>query len=312
MAVKLNWTNPADASKVTIYRALTPIKHNALPAPLAELGPTDVEYSDATAVRNTVYHYVVAVERSDGTVRMTQSQSHGYFPDTGHGPAGLLRGDFNEGYFGTISSAEFFSSATLAAAMKLVSPQVDSYFSWTNNTPIWDKFALDGKILLIPRTAIATTQPRNIYYCGFMYGTDDNGKYPSTSQVAALGLANQKRIVERDGYRYRVRTLRGSTKDTDQLVDISSPETPDLVNSEYSRTKGRMCRDQYIYPSGRPRWGMQVAAVTAANSSTGSLTTAVNTSNSFISRGIYSTVDGLGTGSASYTAPWAPVLELDL
>lgn len=312
MAVKLNWTNPADASKVTIYRALAPIKHNALPAPLAELGPTDVEYSDATAVRNTVYHYVVAVERSDGTVRMSQSQSHGYFPDTGLGPAGLLRGDFNEGYFGTISSAEFFNSGTLAAAMRLVSPQVDSYFSWANSAPVWDKFALDGKILLIPRTCIALVQPRHVYYTGFMYGTDDNGKYPSGSSIASLGIANQKRIVERDGYRYRVRTLRGSTKDTDQPVDISSPETPDLVNSEYCRTKGRMCRDQYSYSSGRPRWGMQAASVTTTNVSTGSLTTAVATNNSCITRGTNSTVDAFGSYSVSTSLPWAPVLELEL
>lgn len=312
MAVKLNWTNPADASKVTIYRALTPIKHNALPAPLAELGPTDVEYSDATAVRNKVYHYVVAVERSDGTVRMTQSRSHGYFPDTGHGPAGLIRGDFNEGYFGSITSAEFFSSATLGAAMKLVSPQVDSYFSWAGTSPVWDKFACDGKILFIPRASLALVQARYVYYCGFMYGTDDNGKYPTGSTIPALGVANQKRLVERDGYRYRVRTIRSSTKETDQLLDTAIPESADIIMSEYNRTKGRMFRDTYSYQSSRPRYGNMTAVLTSAATSTGTQTCNASGTTNVVTRGVVTAPDAVSTSGVTTQLPWCPVLELEL
>lgn len=312
MAVKLNWTNPADASKVTIYRALAPIKHNALPAPLAELGPTDVEYSDATAVRNTVYHYVVAVERSDGTVRMTQSQSHGYFPDTGHGPSKLIRGDYNEGYFGSVTAAEFFSSGTLAAAMKLVSPQVDSYFGWANSAPIWDKFALDGKILLIPRTCIALVQPRHVYYSGFMYGTDDNGKYPAGASIVGSGPANQKRIVERDGYRYRVRTIRTSSADTDKLVDISDAQVLDITQSEYARTKGRMFRDVYLSQNNPPRWGNQIGVYGQANTSTFTQTCNLATPNTAITRGYSSGPDNISTVGVTTAWPWCPVLELEL
>lgn len=312
MAVKLNWTNPAGASKVTIYRALSQIKHNALPAPFAELGADDVEYSDATAIRGMVYHYVVAVELTDGTVRMTQSQSHGYFPDTGHGPNALIRGDYNEGYFGSVTAAEFFSSATLAAAMKLVSPQVDSYFTWANNAPIWDKFALDGKILLIPRNAIALVQPRYVYNTGFMFGTDDNGKYPAGSTIPVLGVVNQKRIVERDGYRYRVRTIRGSTKETDQIVDIGNPETEDLYMSEYNRTKGRMFREQYAYLSGRPRWSNQVGTFTITNLSTCTQTCSSATVGNLMCRGLSAAPDNITSYSVTTQVPWCPVLELEM
>ena len=313
MAVKLNWTTPPDASKVTIYRALTKIKHSELPAPLTELAGTATSYSDATAIRNTVYHYVVAVEAADGTVRMSQSQSHGYFPETGHGPSALIRGDYNEGYFGSVTGTELFTGSTLGAAMRLVSPSVDSYFVWSNASPIWDKFAVDGKILFIPRTIIAMAQPRGVYYCGFMFGTDDNGKYPVGAGLAALGVANQKRVVERDGYRYRVRTIRCSTKDTDQLVDNGIPESPDIIGSEFNRTKGRMFRDQYLYMSSRPRWGNVVGSFTTnANNSTGTMTATSKDVNNVIARGVTSYPDALSLYPATTQLPWCPVLELEL
>lgn len=312
MAVKLNWTAPDNASKVTIYRALSKIQHNALPAPLTELDGTVTSYSDATAIRNTVYHYVVAVEAADGTVRMSQSQSHGYYPDTGHGPSKLIRGDYNEGYFGSISAAEFFSAISLGAAMKLVSSQVDSYFSWSNTAPVWDKFALDGKILLIPRTSIALVQPRHVYYSGFMYGTDDNGKYPTNSILPSYGAANQKRLVERDGYRYRVRTIRSSTKETDQIVDVGNPETEDLRMSEYNRTKGRMFRDQYSYQSSRPRYGNTAAVLTTTASSTGTQTCSSSATSGVVARGMVTAPDAATSQGVTTLLPWCPVLELEL
>lgn len=312
MAVKLNWTAPDNASKVTIYRALSKIQHNALPAPLTELDGTVTSYSDATAIRNTVYHYVVAVEAADGTVRMSQSQSHGYYPDTGHGPSKLIRGDYNEGYFGSATAAEFFSSGTLAAAMKLVSPQVDTYFTWANNAPIWDKFALDGKILLIPRTSIALVQPRHLYYTGFMYGTDDNGKYPAGASIAGVGVANQKRIVERDGYRYRVRTIRSSSADTDQLVDTSGAQVLDITQSEYGRTKGRMFRDSYLSQNNPPRWGNQIGVYGQANTSTFTQTCNLATTSTAIVRGYGSGPDHVTAIGVTAVWPWCPVLELEL
>lgn len=61
MAIKLNWT---DTNSIEdghrIYRSSSPMDPEALPAPLAEVGPGVTEYVDETALPNTTYYYRVA------------------------------------------------------------------------------------------------------------------------------------------------------------------------------------------------------------------------------------------------------------
>jgi hypothetical protein len=96
MSIRLNFTNPNNADSVVIYRATSPIDLNALPTALATLPGGSTTFSDVTAVRNTVYYYVIAsVKGSD--VLFTPNQQYGYFPDTGPGRRNCCAGTGTRG-----------------------------------------------------------------------------------------------------------------------------------------------------------------------------------------------------------------------
>ncbi|QSR34755.1 hypothetical protein CFI10_07055 [Marinobacterium iners] len=61
MAVELVWTDlNASEDGHRVYRSASPIQDDALPAPLAELGPDETGYVDTTAVVGEVYYYRVS------------------------------------------------------------------------------------------------------------------------------------------------------------------------------------------------------------------------------------------------------------
>lgn len=128
MSIRLTFTNPNNADSVKIYRDVNPIDLNALPAPLATLPGNATTFSDVTAVRNTVYYYVIASFKGSD-VLFTPNQQYGYFPDTGPGPSKLLRGNWNEGYFGTVSQTELFATQELCTALAYA-PTVTNYSAW--------------------------------------------------------------------------------------------------------------------------------------------------------------------------------------
>jgi len=60
MSVFLTWADPNSIEEGhRIYRSEAPIDPNALPAPLAELGPDATGYLDSTVAPSTTYYYRV-------------------------------------------------------------------------------------------------------------------------------------------------------------------------------------------------------------------------------------------------------------
>ncbi|MDC8804204.1 hypothetical protein PRZ61_12205 [Halomonas pacifica] len=59
--VRIAWTDPnADEEGHYVYRDTAPLDLEALPAPLASLGPDVTTYDDTTAASATTYYYAVA------------------------------------------------------------------------------------------------------------------------------------------------------------------------------------------------------------------------------------------------------------
>jgi hypothetical protein len=307
MAVRIDWANPNAADSVVVYRALTKIDIGNLPAPLATLAGDATFFSDATAVRNTVYNYVVAIHKGDD-VLFTQNQEYGYFPETGPGPTTLQKGTWREGYFGTVTQADLFASAELITALNL---------SWTANTAAaasnpWHKFILDGKILFIPQLSMAQTSLVAIYDAGLMYGTDDNGARPAgTGGMLSRNPVNQKRTVTKNNLTYLVRLPKASAAPTTELLTDFTANDPRWAEGEWNRTMGRMGYALSAITT-RSRLG-QLAPYTSNN---GNLTYVYT-------QHLYSNGAGIYFGNTGFDVPtqityngsyyaWRPVLELQL
>lgn len=302
MSIRLTFTNPNTADSVKIYRATAPISLDALPEPLATLPGDATTFSDVTAVRNTVYYYVIASFKGSD-VLFTPNQQYGYFPDTGPGPSRLLRGNWNEGYFGTVSQSELFAPGELCSALSF-SPSISSV------TSPWHKFIIDGKILFIPDQSFANSTWYELYNAGLVYGTDDNGAYP-TGLVSTP--KNQMKTVTKAGRSYIVRLLKGSTAPTTEYLTDFTTTDGRWVDGEYNRTMGRMGANAFTFCS-RSRLGNKIISSTTTSAGyTGVLTQHARMSGQVINFGGATGIDVpgyIGWTTASYS--WRPVLELKL
>lgn len=302
MSIRLTFTNPNSADSVKIYRATAPISLDALPEPLATLPGDATTFSDVTAVRNTVYYYVIASLKGED-VLFTPSQQYGYFPDTGPGPSRLLRGNWNEGYFGTVAQSELFAPAELCSALGF-SPVLSS------TTAPWHKFIIDGKILFIPDQSFANTHWYELYNAGLVYGTDDNGAYP-TGLVSTP--KNQMKTATKSGRTYIVRLLKGSTAPTTEYLTDYSTADGRWVDGEYNRTLGRIGTNAFTFCS-RSRLGNKVVNGTTSSAGyTGVLTQHARAAGTVVMFGAITGIDVPGTiGWTTQAYDWRPVLELKL
>jgi hypothetical protein len=297
MSIKLSWPdiNAAVADSIKVYRSTTPIDANSLPAPLATLAGTALEYEDTAVVRGTVYHYRVAAFKGSSMV-ISGNQIHGYFPNSGPGPQKLLRGDWQRGYFGRVPIADFLNAAD---AKTLCGLTVGSALSDTAMTH-WYKFIIDGKILFTPNCAAANgVFWRNIYDAGLMYGTDDAGSAPATSLTASA--TNQRKIVTAKGFNFLVYSPKASlTVPTNTYLAAN-----DVGGSDWFETVGRILLSP-TRADAKPRWDDQTAHAVAAPGA--------------LSQHLYSTTLVYGLSSDSAAAQnggvsnanygWYPIFEL--
>lgn len=231
MSIRLTFTNPNNADSVKIYRSEAKIDLAALPEPLATLPGNATTFSDVTAVRNKVYYYVISSIKGDD-VLFTPNQQYGYFPDTGPGPSKLLRGNWNEGYFGTCTQAELFGADELCTALAFSTSARNTGNAW-----VWHKFILDGKILFMPDLSIASTSWVNLYNAGLVYGVDGKGDTPTGMSINAV---NQKKQVTKNNRTYWVRLPKGSAAPTTEyLTDLTATDGR-WSEGEWNRTMGRM------------------------------------------------------------------------
>lgn len=307
MSIRIDWgTGNTDADSVKIYRATSPIDLANLPSALVTLPGSETSYIDATAARNKVYHYVIAITKGNDVV-LSQNKAYGYFPDTGPGPTTLIRGDWTEGYFGTLTAAEFYTAAELVSATGI---------NATANTSlnIWCKFALDGKVVFIPMQSVCTDASLSkVYLAGCVFGSDDNGNHPwKPNAIPGATATIQNKKVTKAGFTYAVRLPKGSTAPTNEYAASTMGETH--MNSEWFRTMGRVFLNSSLLTT-RPRCDDYLyIGGNSYNAHGYTLTQHYYNNAGYIVMFGNTAFDALATGNGYSTAGyyWRPILELVL
>lgn len=304
MSIRITFNNPNNPDSIKVYRSTSKIDLAALPDPIATLAGTETSFSDVTAARNTVYYYVIGSYKGDD-VLFTQNQQYGYFPDTGPGPSKLLRGNWNEGYFGTCSITELFAAQELCTALGYV-PNGAVNASTAN---FWHKFILDGKILFIPDFNLASDGWLYLYRAGLVFGVDGYGDRLSTFSG---GNYNQKKTVTKNNRTYLVRLPKGSSAPTSEALTDLTVADARWGEGEWNRTVGRLGCGTFNFCT-RSRLGNKAVYATNNTSYTAGLTQHMQSNGTPIQMFGVTASDVPSTvswGSNYYN--WRPVLELQL
>lgn len=130
-----------------------------------------------------------------------QLKSTGNYPNSGPGPKTLLVGDQLAGYFGVVNTNDLFTHSELIrlAFLKGTFPTLYS------GPEGWYKFFFNSKIIYLPVSPVGSNVTWNtLYNEGLVYGTDDNGKYPSSPAVNQLRILGRDTAAEGRFY-YRIR-----------------------------------------------------------------------------------------------------------
>lgn len=230
--------------------------------------------------------------------------------DTGLGPTTLLGSYQNPndpqkfaGYYGTMTAQTFFTGTQLAAAINLTTGIV------INDTTIWMKFILDGRILMVPQKPIRYNSFWNhLYAVGAVYGDDTTGTFPASTPVL------QGAKVTKGGYTYRVRLFRGYNQDPSARTTTNDHDI--THNSEWNRLMYNVCSSSTPSSQQGNKWASFTLADLGMNGSTGSINQVMETASDNTSVGLmrgFSSVDGCTYGNKSNVntnGGWRPVLEL--
>lgn len=211
MNIVLTWTNLNTGTFTTkVYRGTAPLDRANLTNPLVTLTAGESTWTDTTAVRGTQYYYVLESSNAndkESTINIPVQA----LPRRGPGPAEVKLGDYNLGWYGTLTATEFITSADLAAAVGLtVGPQA-------NSAPQWQKFARKGKTLYVPTVPLYYQLSwKMLYDLGLVFGVDGPGPYNAGADVP------QSKKVVINGETYRVRLMTGFS---DVLTEFPSSST---------------------------------------------------------------------------------------
>lgn len=120
----------------------------------------------------------------------------------GPGPQELQSGDWQSGYFGEVSAAEFYSGDRLALELGVTEGTLQ------NSEAGWLKFASKGKVLFIAKQSFMHSVTwDHLYARGIVYGVDGEGANPRGTPT------NQYTTVEHGGNRFIVRLMTGANAD---------------------------------------------------------------------------------------------------
>jgi len=222
--IKLQWKDRNFSEEQhRIYKSSTPMSLGMLPTPIATLGSNITEYIDYDVIEGNTYYYRISVVRGSDEAVSDELMMIAEEINNGPGPYELVAGDMTAGFFGEVPTSELISGADLAATIGLTAGT--SQFS---NEP-WLKFALDGDIIYVAKKPYRNNiHWENIYQSGAVYGTNDNGLYPSGAN--RLQDAN----ISVDGFSLYVTLLKGTNTDpaiyTDNGYDMDYTH-----NSEWNR-----------------------------------------------------------------------------
>lgn len=200
MPNKLVWKDRSSGHEgYRIYRSTSFIPENALPAALATVGPQTLEYTDNAVARNVPYHYRVGVFKGNEE-SLSPDRVLAFMPYTGPGPQKLLRGTWENGYFGALSLGELFDVDEFAAATGIVGLGTLRYFATR-----WLKFVYKGKILFFPDASfMISVKASALYQLGLAYGTDDQSLWVDFLKTN-YGIVPQNKKIQKGEEQFIVR-----------------------------------------------------------------------------------------------------------
>lgn len=210
-------------------------------------------------------------------------------PASGPGPAELLAGDENLGYYGELAAAELIDGETLADQIGL-SAGVPHHSDTT-----WFKFAFQGKTLFVPKVQLR-------------YGL-------SWEDINNAGAVKGEVEVTIGGQQFKVRLLKGVLDDTSP--NISSAQEDPLVThgSEWNELIYRVCSVTPDSQAG-PNWAEYTPEELLVGSSLGATNWCqeiTTDGTERVVRGADMSITDMRTHSASTATNsygWRPVLEL--
>ncbi|EBV8434085.1 hypothetical protein AVA65_07535 [Salmonella enterica subsp. enterica serovar Minnesota] len=156
MAVIIHWKPVTNADKIRVYQSKTrfEIADIAGNSAITMVEIPGTELSKAVTIpRNTVNWFVVSAVDAEGSELFGEVFPYGNFPNTGPGPETILRGNWDFGLFGELSTADFFTNQELGSGLLKAGATIDNV-SNGNKVTTWFKCIVNGKIIFIPNTYI--------------------------------------------------------------------------------------------------------------------------------------------------------------
>lgn len=319
MDLKILWQdiNTVNTS-IRIYRGDTPINKDSLPSPVATLGTGITTWTDPNAVRGKFYYYMFETYSTDDRV-FSQNYYIQAVPRLGPGPNELKEGNYELGFFGTLTSSEFISNTGLR---NLVGFQAGLGGTPTqvNVAPLWYKYARNGKVLIIPNAVLGQSiTGSQVYAAGLYYGTNDNG--PAGNPFIGTPVNQNKRVTIGPDT-FIVRLMRGYSDTINNIpsAQVANTEPTEYVN-EWNDLVYPLCR---FVPNGQRLTNNANMAVTGEmitgpnngfgqvlvqEFSTGASPGAVVRRANVQGTG-RAAISNRGANADGYLAAWWPVLEL--
>lgn len=315
MDLKILWTDINTVNTtITIYRSDNPINTGSLPAPAATLPNGTTTWTDPNAVRGAYYYYLFKTESADDVVYSRNYRLQAV-PRLGPGPSELKYGNYELGYFGSLTSLEFINATRLKELLDFTTPGTTG----VNLVPTWHKFARNGKVYIVPQNCLSTVSVTwtQLYLAGLVYGTNDNG-------VTALGQTptNQMRKITIGPDTFIVRCMRGYNDAADCITPATTavdndPILPPNEFSDFICPLSMYTAESQRLPNIVNQTMSQLFAG-ASNASTGSAICIEHVAaNNRVQRRGYGTTDGrmaAGRFTSDLLATqgaWWPVLELE-
>lgn len=149
-------------------------------------------------------------------------------PNTGHGPQILIHGDAQLGYYGFVPASDLITGDALASAIGL--REGVAQFSDAG----WFKYSYDGNTRYVAKKTFRyAIRWREIYQCGAVYGTFNDGSNPFGTE------RSQDAVVTIDGLDYVVKLMQGLNGDPSTL-STGGWDLPETHRSEWNRVFYRL------------------------------------------------------------------------
>lgn len=227
MAIILSWkNNNPPYNTVKVYRSQAGFDMAALPEPMITLAGDAKSYIDESIDDGGDYSYLIEV--TNGSERLfckTPTVTH--LKNRGPGPARLIMGDSECGYYGTVSLDE------LPDAVSSFGLDARSLMAQTNGIPMtYHKFAWKGRILYYATTPLYGAHSlRNSQNKILRSGL----KYPFEWPAKASESQN---IRNKNKYSFHARVPRSTPENWDGVLSADNEGLAMIADSEFNQLLG--------------------------------------------------------------------------